>query len=98
MKYRLLTSSPDLESLAAIYAPSHAVCSTVQREDVNGTYGTDWIGKGLILVWALIGTEPYDEVELDSRGRIVRELARYVDDRTIKCHLRPRKQRRFGLM
>ncbi|KAJ6276422.1 hypothetical protein J3E71DRAFT_336185 [Bipolaris maydis] len=38
-------------------------------------------------VWALLGTKPYYGVDVESHGKILKDLARMLDEGTIKCHL-----------
>ena len=51
-------------------------------------YGTEWMAKSLTFVWALIGTKPYYKVQLDSHGLLLKQLAKSLDDGTVKCHLK----------
>ena len=40
----------------------------------------------MTFVWALIGTKPYYKVDEDSHGNILKDLAKMVDNGSIKCH------------
>ena len=53
-------------------------------------YGTEFMAKSLTFVWALLGTKPYYEVELDSHGKILKELAGLIDRGEVKCHMTQR--------
>lgn len=49
-------------------------------------YGTEFMAKSLTFVWALLGTKPYYGVDIESHGRILKELAQMLDDGQVKCH------------
>ncbi|KAF2766311.1 hypothetical protein EJ03DRAFT_330168 [Teratosphaeria nubilosa] len=66
-------------------APFGKVCSIVQDKEMP-LYGTEWIAKSLTYVWCLLGTKPYYGVDVDSHGKILRDLARWVDEGLVKCH------------
>jgi hypothetical protein len=51
-------------------------------------YGTEFMAKRLTFVWALLGTKPYYGVDIESHGKILRELKRLVEEGRVKCHLR----------
>lgn len=89
VKYVFITHTPTsgyLEPAAKVCAPFGKVCSIVQDKEMP-MYGTEFMSKSLTFVWALLGTKPYYGVELESHGKILRDLAGFVDDGTVKCHL-----------
>ncbi|KAF2119219.1 quinone oxidoreductase [Lophiotrema nucula] len=89
IKYIFITHTPTsgyLAPAAEICAPFGKVCSIVQDQEMP-MYGTQFMAKSLTFVWALLGTKPYYGVDLESHGRILKELARLVDEGTVKCHL-----------
>ena len=49
-------------------------------------YGTEFMAKSLTFVWALLGTKPYYGVDVESHGRILKDLAKMLDEGTVKCH------------
>lgn len=66
-------------------APFGKVCPIVQGK--ASVYGTEFMAKSLTFVWALLGTKPYYHVDVDSRGKILEELATLVDQGIIPCTL-----------
>ena len=50
-------------------------------------YGTPFMAKSLSFIWALLGTKPYYGVDLDSHGKILRELAEFVERGVVRCTL-----------
>jgi NADPH:quinone reductase-like Zn-dependent oxidoreductase len=91
LKYIFITHSTEqyLAPCAEIAAPFAKVCSIVQAKNMP-MYGTAFMAKSLCYVWELLGTKPYYGVDVESHGSILRELARLVDKREIKCHLQKR--------
>ncbi|KAK4960312.1 hypothetical protein LTR10_003206 [Elasticomyces elasticus] len=91
IKYIFITHTPADKYIidsAAICAPLGKVCSIVQTEEMP-MYGTEWMAKSLTFVWELLSTKPYYKVEdqMDSHGKILKQLADLIDNGTIKCHL-----------
>ena len=90
LKYVFITHTPTAGYLfpaAEVCAPFGKVCSVVQDKELNKMYGTEFMAKSLTFVWALLGTKPYYGVELDSHGKILTDLAKWIDEGKIKCHL-----------
>jgi zinc-binding alcohol dehydrogenase family protein len=88
VKYVFITHTPTsgyLAPAAKICAPFGKVCSIVQDREMP-MYGTEFMAKSLTFVWALLGTKPYYGVNVDSHGRILEQLKKFLDDGTIKCH------------
>ncbi|EME45475.1 hypothetical protein DOTSEDRAFT_170894 [Dothistroma septosporum NZE10] len=88
IKYVFITHTPAskyIKDSASICAPFGKVCSIVQTQDIP-MYGTEWMAKSLTYVWCLLGTKPYYGVQLDSHGKILRELAELLNAGKIKCH------------
>ena len=88
LKYIFITHSTDsyLATCAQMAAPFAKVCSIVQGK--VQMYGTEFMAKSLSYIWALLGTKPYYGVDLDSHGKILKELAELVDRGVIKCTLK----------
>ncbi len=88
LKYIFITHSTDsyLATCAQIAAPFAKVCSIVQGKVLM--YGTEFMAKSLSFIWALLGTKPYYGVDVDSHGKILKELAELVDQGVIKCTLK----------
>lgn len=80
LKYIFIMRSPEqyLALCAEIATPFTKVCSIVQAKNMQ-MYGTAFMAKSLCYVWELLGTKPYYGVDVESHGRILRELARLVD-------------------
>jgi len=90
IRYIFITHTPAdkyIHDSAAICAPFGKVCSIVQTTEIP-MYGTEWLAKSLTFVWELLSTKPVYGVDLDSHGKILKELAQLIDDGTIKCHLK----------
>ncbi|KAI9693402.1 MAG: hypothetical protein M1820_009331 [Bogoriella megaspora] len=90
IRYVLITHTPTagyLEPAATIVEPMGKVCSIVQEREMDKMYGTEFMSKSLTYVWALVGTKPYYGVDVESHGRILEQLARWIDEGKIKCHL-----------
>lgn len=88
LKYVFITHTPAskyIRDSASICAPFGKVCSIVQDQEIP-MYGTEWMAKSLTYVWCLLGTKPYYGVQLDSHGKILKQLAEFVDSGKIKCH------------
>jgi zinc-binding alcohol dehydrogenase family protein len=88
IKYVFITHTPTsgyLAPAAKICAPFGKVCSIVQDKDIP-MYATEFMAKSLTFVWALLGTKPYYGVNVESHGKILKDLARMLDDGTVKCH------------
>ncbi|KAH9825878.1 Zinc-type alcohol dehydrogenase-like protein [Teratosphaeria destructans] len=88
IRYVFITHTPNSKYVvdsAAICAPFGKVCSIVQDKEMP-MYGTEWMAKSLTYVWCLLGTKPYYGIHVDSHGKILRDLARWVDDGLVKCH------------
>jgi zinc-binding alcohol dehydrogenase family protein len=88
IKYVFITHTPTsgyLAPAAKILQPFGKVCSIVQDKEMP-MYGTEFMAKSLTFVWALLGTKPYYGVDVESHGRILKDLAKMLDDGTIKCH------------
>ncbi|PSN72390.1 hypothetical protein BS50DRAFT_597695 [Corynespora cassiicola Philippines] len=61
------------------HTPDAWVCSMVQDREMP-MYGTGFMAKSLTFVWALLGTEPYYVVDVESHEEILRESARLLDE------------------
>jgi zinc-binding alcohol dehydrogenase family protein len=88
IKYVFITHTPTsgyLAPAAKILQPFGRVCSIVQDKEMP-MYGTEFMAKSLTFVWALLGTKPYYGVDVESHGRILKDLAKMLDDGTVKCH------------
>ena len=93
VRYVLITHTPTsgyLAPAAAICAPFGKVCSLVQDQEMSKMYGTEFLAKSLTFVWALLGTKPYYGIDAESHGNILRDLANWIDEGKIKCHLQQR--------
>ncbi|PVH97000.1 GroES-like protein [Periconia macrospinosa] len=89
VRYVFITHTPTsgyLAPAAKICAPFGKVCSIVQDKNMP-MYGTEFMAKSLTFAWALLGTKPYYGVDLETHGRILKELTKYLEDGTVKCHL-----------
>ncbi|KAF2138720.1 uncharacterized protein K452DRAFT_352866 [Aplosporella prunicola CBS 121167] len=91
IKYVFITHRTEqyIAPAAAVCAPFGKVCSIVQTQELP-MYGTEWMTKGLTFVWELLGTKPWYGVEVDSHGRILKQLQELVDRGVAKTHLRQR--------
>lgn len=88
IKYIFITHTPTsgyLAPAAEICAPFGKICSIVQDKEMP-MYGTQFMAKSLTFVWALLGTKPYYNVDLESHGHMLQELSKLIDDGVIKCH------------
>jgi zinc-binding alcohol dehydrogenase family protein len=88
IKYIFITHTPTsgyLAPAAKICAPFGKVCSIVQDKEMP-MYGTEFMAKSLTFVWALLGTKPYYGVDVESHGRILKELAEMLDQGVVRCH------------
>ena len=90
IKYVFITHSttPYLLPAAAICAPFGRVCSIVQTKDMSPMYGSEFMAKSLTFVWELLGTKPWYKVDVESHGKILRELAELLEKGEVKCHLK----------
>ncbi|EMD00081.1 hypothetical protein BAUCODRAFT_30533 [Baudoinia panamericana UAMH 10762] len=89
IKYVFITHTPAakyIKDAAAICAPFGKVCNIVQDKEIP-MYGTEWMAKSLTYVWELLGTKPYYHVDVDSHGKMLKQLAQWLDDGTVKCHM-----------
>ena len=89
IKYVFITHTPTsgyLAPAAEICAPFGKVCSIVQDKEIP-MYGTEFMAKSMTFVWALLGTKPYYEVDLESHGNILKDLASLIDQGDINCHM-----------
>lgn len=89
LKYIFITHSttPYLAPSAALCAPFGRVCSIVQTKEMDKMYGTEFMAKSLSFHWCLLGTKPYYKVDMDSHGRMLKELASWIDKGKIECHM-----------
>jgi zinc-binding alcohol dehydrogenase family protein len=88
IKYVFITHTPTsgyLAPAAKICAPFGRVCSIVQDREMP-MYGTEFMAKSLTFVWALLGTKPYYGVDVESHGKILKDLTKMLDEDTVKCH------------
>ncbi|KAK5125153.1 hypothetical protein LTR85_000829 [Meristemomyces frigidus] len=88
INYVFITHTPTSKYIvdsAAICAPFGKVCSIVQEKEIP-MYGTEWMAKSLTFVWELLGTKPFYHVDVDSHGKILKQLAEMLDNGTVKCH------------
>ena len=88
IKYVFITHTPASKYIAdsaAICAPFGKVCSIVQDTEIP-MYGTEWMAKSMTYVWALIGTKPFYGVDVESHGKILKDLAEMLDSGKVKCH------------
>lgn len=88
IKYIFITHTPASKYIvdaAAICAPFGKVCSIVQDKEMP-MYGTEWMAKSLTFVWELLGTKPFYHVDMDSHGKLLKQLADLLDNGTVKCH------------
>ena len=53
-------------------------------------YGTEFMAKSLTFVWALLGTKPYYGVDVESHGKILKDLAGLLDKGVVRCHCKQR--------
>ncbi|KAI9663620.1 MAG: hypothetical protein M1821_007110 [Bathelium mastoideum] len=93
IKYVFITHTPTsgyLKPAAEMCAPFGKVCSIVQDQELGKMYGTEFMAKSLTFVWALVGTKPYYGVDLDSHGNLLRDLAKWIDEGKVQCHLKQR--------
>lgn len=74
-----------MEVCGRIAAPFGKVCSIVQGH--TPMYGTQFMAKSLSFIWCLLGTKPYYHVDVESHGKILKELTGLIESGTIKCHL-----------
>ena len=95
LKYVFITHStaPYLKPAAAIAAPFGKVCSIVQTKDMGEMYGSEFLAKSLTFVWELLSSKNWYGVDVESHGKMLADLARWVDEGTVECHL----TRRFRL-
>ena len=88
LKYIFITHSTDtyLAKCAEVVEPFGKVCSIVQGK--IPMYGTEFMAKSLSFIWALLGTKPYYGIDHESHGKILKDLAEYVENGTVKCTLK----------
>lgn len=92
LKYVFITHTPTSKYIvdaAKICAPFGKVCSIVQDKEIP-MYGTEFMAKSLTFVWGLLGTKPYYGVDVESHGRILKELADSLESGVVKCHMTQR--------
>lgn len=53
-------------------------------------YGSKFMSKSLSYIWCWLGTKMYWQVAGDDYGRMLEELAGYIDSGKIKSHLTTR--------
>jgi len=89
IKYIFITHSttPYIAPSAAICAPFGKVCTIVQSKEVP-MYGTEFMAKSLSFIYCLLGTKPWYGVDVESHGKILRELAELLDKGEVQCHLK----------
>ena len=89
LKYVFITHStaPYLKPAAEVLAPFAKICSIVQTKEMGEMYGTEMMAKSITFVWCLLGTKPYYGVDLDSHGKILKELKTLVEEGKIKSTL-----------
>ena len=46
------------------------------------------MAKSLTFVWELLGTKPWYKVDVESHGKILKELAELLEKGEVKCHLK----------
>lgn len=89
LKYVFITHTPTSKYIvdaAKICAPFGKVCSIVQDKEIP-MYGTEFLAKSLTFVWELLGTKPYYGVDVESHGAMLKDLAAWLDEGKVKCHL-----------
>ncbi|KAK8061160.1 quinone oxidoreductase [Apiospora hydei] len=95
LKYAYITSRTEqyVAPIAEVLAPFGRVCSIVQAR--FGMYGTQFMSKSLSFAWCWIATGPYHGYDNDREEKHhewYEELAKLLDDGTIKCHLTQRRK------
>ncbi|PSK46289.1 hypothetical protein B9Z65_5257 [Elsinoe australis] len=92
VKYIFITSRTEqyLAPCGEIAAPFGRVCSLVQTQDLSGMYGYPWMAKSLTFVWCLLGTKPYYDTDVESHGKILEDLRKWLEDGTVKTTLKSR--------
>lgn len=96
VKYVFITHSTKtyLAQCADLASPFAKVCSIVQESEKGAFdalgHGHPFMAKGMSFHWELLGTKPYFDVDVESHGRILDELRRFVEEGKIKCHLKRR--------
>ena len=95
IRYVFITHStvPCLKPAAAIVAPFGKVCSIVQTKEMGEMYGSEFMAKSLTFVWELLSTENWYGVEVESHGKMLKDLAAWIDEGVIMGHL----TKKFGL-
>ncbi|KAI1083773.1 quinone oxidoreductase [Whalleya microplaca] len=93
LKYAFFTSRTEqyLRPVGDVLAPFGKACSIVQAN--FDMYGTEFMSKSLTFVWCWVGTGPYHHYVNDREEKHhewYEELARFVDEGTVKCHLMQR--------
>jgi len=90
IKYCFIThgTTPYLDPVSRIVAPFGRVCSIVQTTDMSPMYGSQFMAKSLTFVWELLGTKPWFGTDVESHGRMLRDLARLLDEGKVRCHLK----------
>jgi NADPH:quinone reductase-like Zn-dependent oxidoreductase len=76
-----------LGTLARVAAPFGKVCSIVQGN--APMYGTEFMAKSLTLSWELLSTTSRYGGPM-AHGERLAELAKWLDDGTIQCHMTKR--------
>lgn len=89
IKYIFITHSttPYIAPAAEICAPFGKVCTIVQTKDLP-MYGTPFMAKSLTFIWELLGTKPYYGVDVESHGKILRDLAELLETERVQTHLK----------
>lgn len=88
VRWVFITHSTDqyLMPVSRLCAPFARVCTIVQSPCV-GLRETEFMSKSLALIWCVIGTRDYHGITDGAHGRALEELATYIDERKIQCHL-----------
>ncbi|OTA57881.1 quinone oxidoreductase, partial [Hypoxylon sp. EC38] len=93
LKYAFITSRTEqyLFPIADILAPFGKISSIVQAK--FDMYGSQMMSKSLTFSWCWLGTGPYHYYYNDKEEKHhdwYEELAKFLDEGTIKCHLKQR--------
>ncbi|OTB04188.1 hypothetical protein M426DRAFT_59082 [Hypoxylon sp. CI-4A] len=93
IKYAYMTSRTEqyFFPICDILAPFGKMCSLVQAH--FDQYGSQMMSKSLAFVWCWLGTGAYHHYYNDKEEKHhewYEQLAKYIDDGTIKCHLMQR--------
>jgi NADPH:quinone reductase-like Zn-dependent oxidoreductase len=88
-RYIFITSTMDqyMDTVARVASPFGRVCSIVQGQ--AHMYGTEFMAKSLTFCWELLSTKArYGGTP--THGQRLAELARWVDEGRIQCHMTKR--------